>query len=159
MSIINSYNDLIPQIRDVPILETRQTTVVKDTAKSAENAGRILVADDDEQVRRLFSKELTRAGYSVTEAHGGRDALSLLRRMHFQLLVLDLDMPGVDGFEVLKTVRSEFPDLTVPVISGYLEGALLKAAECFGAQMALDKTVAPKLLVETTRKLLRHRSK
>lgn len=67
---------------------------------------------------------------------------------------VDLKMPDIDGFEVLKIVRSEFPHFEVLVISGYLEGALLKAAECLGASLSLDKANAPRLLVETTRKLL-----
>jgi DNA-binding NarL/FixJ family response regulator len=63
-------------------------------------------------------------------------------------------MPDVDGFDVLKIVRSEFSHLQVLVISGYLHGALLEAAECLGARLTLDKASAPRLLVETTRKLL-----
>jgi DNA-binding NarL/FixJ family response regulator len=76
--------------------------------------------------------------------------------MHFRLLVLDLDMPddGTDGFEILKMVRTELPHLQVLVISGYLRGALLEAAECLGARLSLYKDSAPRLLLESTRKLL-----
>ena len=114
----------------------------------------ILVADDEPAVRGLFAKQLRSAGYCVSEAESGLEALRLLREISFQLLVLDLEMPEIDGFEVLKIVRAEFPGLQVLVISGYLEGVLLKAAECFGAVLTLEKTSAPRFLVEAARKLL-----
>lgn len=128
--------------------------------ESPESGARILLADDDPHVRRLFAGQLRSAGYRVIEAQSGLEALSLLRGLPFQLLVLDLDLklPDIDGFEVLKIVRSEFPRLQILALSSYLQGALLKAAECFGARLALDKTLAPRLLVETTRKLLGERN-
>jgi CheY-like chemotaxis protein len=115
---------------------------------------RILIADDEPQIRKLFARKLRNAGYSVSEAKTGAEALILLRGIRFRLLLLDLDMPDTDGFEVLKTVRSEFPHVPVLVISGYMQGALLKAAECFGAVWTLEKAAAPQLLVPTVRKLL-----
>ena len=94
------------------------------------------------------------AGYDVVGVGSGNAALAELRSSRFDLLVLDLDMPDVDGFEVLKTIRSEMPHLPVLVISGYLQGALLQAANCFGATSTLDKISAAESLVEVTRRLL-----
>jgi two-component system response regulator AtoC len=122
--------------------------------KSPAKAPKVLVADDEPQVRRLFVKKLRGAGYDVTEAKSGDEALRLLGKTAFRVLVLDLDMPGADGFEVLKAARAEHPGLSVLVISGYMGGALLEAARCLGATMALSKTSAPKLLVPTVGKLV-----
>jgi len=122
--------------------------------KSLHRVARILVADDEPEICKLFAGQLRSAGYSVSEAQSGAEALRLLRGNAFDLLVLDLDMPDIDGFEVLKIVRSEFPHLQVLVVSGYLEGSLLQAAECLGARLTLEKTSASRLLVKTARKLL-----
>jgi len=154
--IISFYKSHIPNTVDAPksyMLETKSSMAVRE---STVRISRILVADDDPLVRKLFAKKLRSAGYSVSEAKSGPEALSLLRRMHFRLLVLDLDMPddGTDGFEILKFVRTELPHLQVLVISGYLRGALLEAAECLGARLSLYKDSAPRLLLESTRRLL-----
>ena len=122
--------------------------------KKAAAAPRILVVDDDPQVRRLFARKLRSAGYSVSEAQSGRQALVVLRGSRFDLMVLDLEMPDTDGFEVLKSMRSEQPHLRVLVISGYMQGGLLEAAEWFGATATIDKLTAPQSLVETARRLL-----
>jgi len=111
---------------------------------------RILLADDDPQVRELFAGKLRSAGYRVSEAQSGAEALSLLRGSSFA---------EIDGLEVLKIVRTEFPRLRVLAISGCLPGVLLKAAESFGARLALDKSLASQLLVESTRKVLRGRNR
>jgi CheY-like chemotaxis protein len=118
------------------------------------NPTRILVADDDEQVRSLFVKKLAAAGYEVHAARTGQRALDMLKASRFDLLVLDLNMPGTDGFEVLKTTRAEQPHVRVLVISGYMKGALLSAAEWFGAADTLDKTLAPEQLVGHVKRLL-----
>src|SRR5947209_611255 len=99
------------------------------TARRPVRPARILVADDDPQVRKLFARKLRSAGYSVTEAKTGDETLATLRHSRFRLVVLDLDMPGTDGFEVLKTARTEWPHLRVLVVSGFMKGALLEAAE------------------------------
>ena len=118
------------------------------------SVSRILVADDDAQVRKVFARKLRSAGYGVSEAKTGEEALTLLRAMRFRLLVLDLDMPDIDGFQVLKMVRGEFPHIQILVVSGYLSGALLEAASYFGAARTLQKPTSPQLLVETARIML-----
>ena len=151
---MNSGNVGIAKTGDARGSNILQTIGVRTISKTPDSVPRILVADDDPQVCGLFARQLRSAGYRVSEAHSGAQALSLLRNAPFQLLVLDLKMPDMDGFDVLKIVRSEFSHLQVLVISGYLHGALLEAAECLGARLTLDKASAPGLLVETTRKLL-----
>jgi CheY-like chemotaxis protein len=115
---------------------------------------KILVADDDSQIRGLFAKQLARAGYEVHSCSSGLDTLEALRSSRWDLLVLDLNMPGTDGFDVLKTARTEFPEVRVLVISGYMRGVLLQAAEWFGAVATLEKLLAPEQLVPTVRRIL-----
>jgi DNA-binding NtrC family response regulator len=122
--------------------------------KTVLNVSRILVAADDPGVGNLFARKLRSTRYSVSEAKSGAETLRLLRSMRFQVLVLDLDMPDTDGFQVLKVVKTQHPSVRVLAISGYRNGVLLKAARCLGATFSLRRTSAPGLLVETVRKLL-----
>jgi CheY-like chemotaxis protein len=115
---------------------------------------RILVVDDDPQITRLFQRILERGGYAVTTTASGEKALEAIRREAIQLVVLDLSMPETDGFEVLKVLRSGGPGPKVLVISGFLQGALLHAAELVGAAATLSKTEAPGRLLETVNRLL-----
>src|SRR5690242_382150 len=101
---------------------------------------RILVVDDDPQVLQLFQKILTRGGYSVIAERSSKRALELLEcDQGVAILVLDLSMPEPDGFEILKAMRTQRPELGIVVISGYLGGALLKASEILGASVSLSK--------------------
>ncbi len=123
-------------------------------SKRAAKSVKVLVADDDLQVRSLFVKQLTAAGYETHAAKSGDATLIALGAEEFDLLVLDLNMPDTDGFEVLKKVRVDYPNVRVLVISGYMQGALLEAAEWFGAAATLEKGSAPDQLVMTVRRLL-----
>lgn len=110
---------------------------------------RILLIDDDPQILQLFRRILTRGGYSVTVETSSKRALEVLKNdKTVELLVLDLSMPEPDGFEILKAMREHRPGLTIIVISGYLDGVLLKAAEILRATASLAKKEAPDRLLE-----------
>ena len=66
---------------------------------------RILVVDDDADSREIASKALAGTGASVTEAGSGVEALQEWERQRFDVLICDLAMPGMDGYEVLRTIR------------------------------------------------------
>src|SRR5215467_2360326 len=114
----------------------------------------IVVADDEEQIRSLFSKMLESAGYAVTAVDSGVAAFRILQTEPVDLLVLDLSMPPPDGFELLKQLHAHKPQLKILVVSGVLQGNLLKAAEMVGATATLAKTDAPTLLVPLVQSIL-----
>jgi CheY-like chemotaxis protein len=116
---------------------------------------RVLVVDDDPQVLKLFVTILEKGGYAVLSTDSGGDVMQLLRREALDLVVLDLNMPPPDGFELLKQLRSSMPGLRILVTSGYLGGALLKAAELLGATATLPKADAPGNLIDLARYLVR----
>ncbi len=92
----------------------------------------------------------------MVSTNSGESALDTLNTATpIDLMVLDLDMPEPDGFEVLKAVRTKWPGLRILVISGWMEGALLKPAKILGATCSLSKTDAPKLLLQTVTDILK----
>ncbi|WP_223423800.1 ATP-binding response regulator [Tateyamaria pelophila] len=76
----------------------------------------VLIVDDDAATRNLFRRSLTREGWTVREASDGKRALSLLEHSKPTLMVLDIMMPNVDGFDVLKSIRSNERLADLPVI-------------------------------------------
>jgi adenylate cyclase len=79
-------------------------------------SGAVLVVDDTADNRDLLERRLTRAGYTVTTAPEGESALRLLAETGFDCVLLDVDMPGIDGYEVLKRIRVEHSVSDLPVI-------------------------------------------
>ena len=80
------------------------------------NTHTILVVDDEPQLRRAMKATLTDLGYSVVEAKTGEEALNLLRRETVDLILLDLNMPGIGGLETCRAIR-ETNDLPIIVLS------------------------------------------
>jgi DNA-binding response OmpR family regulator len=77
---------------------------------------KILAVDDDERIVRLVQINLTRAGYSVTTAPDGAEALRMIAADRPDLIVLDVMMPGMSGFEVIRTLRADPATENIPVI-------------------------------------------
>lgn len=114
----------------------------------------VLVVDDDHQIVRMMKTALETEGFEVLVATSGNAALDAVRQRRPDLLVLDLNMPEPDGFDVLRIERSQFPYLRILVISGYLNGALLEAAKLVGAIATIQKPFEPVTLVTKVRELL-----
>jgi CheY-like chemotaxis protein len=116
----------------------------------------ILVVDDNSDHRKGFRVLLERGGYSVVECQSGKEALTALEKKNFNLMTLDLSMPDVDGFEVLRVVRSKHPELKIVVVSGFQQGSMNQAAKLLGAVVTLDKGVAAGLLLTVVDGLLKN---
>jgi two-component system KDP operon response regulator KdpE len=71
------------------------------------SAGRILVVDDDPQIRRVMRVTLTGQGYEVDDAKSGEEALDTLRDERFDLVLLDMNMPGIGGLETCRVIRRQ----------------------------------------------------
>ena len=79
----------------------------------------VLVVDDEEPVRDIVAKLVKHIGYPVIEAANGKEALDLLRKEQVTILITDIRMPEMDGFELMKTVRTEYPDLHIICMTGH----------------------------------------
>src|ERR1700756_2432066 len=84
-----------------------------ETAALADDAPHLLVVDDDRRIRNLLSRFLVAEGYRVTTAETAADARAKLEGLHFDLLILDVMMPGESGFELARHLRSAS---SVPII-------------------------------------------
>ena len=79
-------------------------------------SARVLVADDDPDIRRLIVFTLRRRGHTVAEAESGNSALDLIRQEHPDLVVLDVMMPGMTGIEVARTLKQDPATAAIPII-------------------------------------------
>ena len=82
------------------------------------DAARILIVDDEKFVRRTISRVLSSEGFSIFEASNGPDALRMVQEQPFDLMILDIVMEGMDGFQVIRTLRDMGILLPVFVLSG-----------------------------------------
>lgn len=119
----------------------------------------ILIADDRASSRELLRTVLHRAGYEVLEAEDGEQALVQARRGHPDLILLDLQMPGLDGFGVLAELRGDPRFAHLPVLAltaSAMHGDREKILEA-GFTDYLAKPAGPETLRETVARLLRDR--
>ncbi len=112
----------------------------------------ILVVDDEDQIRHLIRETLEQAGYQVTEARDGKEALKQCRLAQADLIIMDILMPDQDGLETTSRLRREFPDVKVIAITGGSEmvGTLnfLDVAKMLGAHCTLQKPFEMKALLD-----------
>jgi two-component system response regulator (stage 0 sporulation protein F) len=80
---------------------------------------RILVVDDEEDIRLLYQVELGEAGYQVTVAADGHEALRMVQQDRPDLMTVDIKMPGMDGIELLRRVREIYRDLPIIISTAY----------------------------------------
>ncbi len=88
----------------------------------------VLVVDDDRLVRRFMSDSLRSLKYDVTDVENGQEALEALEREHFDVLVADFAMPGMNGAEVARAARERQPGIKILMVSGYADSEAVEAA-------------------------------
>lgn len=82
---------------------------------------RILVVDDEDALRTVLSSELEGEGYEVDTAGDGDEAIDIVQKKQFNLVLLDIKMPKVDGFEVLKFIKDKSPHVKVIMLTGFAD--------------------------------------
>jgi DNA-binding NtrC family response regulator len=105
------------------------------------NQSSILVVDDDPDICRNLSDILTDLGYHVDTATGGRAALELVRQHSYEVALLDLKMPDMDGLTLYREIKKLQADTVAIVVSAYASGAVTDEALTAGAWQVLPKPV------------------
>lgn len=97
-------------------------------ARESGNVAKILLAEDDESMRRFLTSALARAGHAVDSVGDGLSAEDAVKGSHYDLLIADIVMPGIDGIELARRASALQPRLRVMFITGFAAVAL-KARE------------------------------
>lgn len=121
--------------------------------------GKILIVDDEPSLRHTLARILQRAGFEVTTAESGEQALTFLAANEFDLLYLDIRMPVLSGLDVLDRVHAGHPN--TPVVLFTAQPDLSSAVEALrrGASDYLLKPLKPETIIEKTRAMLQVRQK
>ena len=113
----------------------------------------ILVVDDDLRMRESLSELLAIYGMNSTLSDGGSQALECLDSEHFDLVLLDLEMPTIDGFQVMSKIHEHYPDTDIIVLSGETSFENALKAWHMGAQDFLKKPYVPSELIDVIHKI------
>jgi DNA-binding NtrC family response regulator len=96
-------------------------------------AGTVLVVDDEQGIRELLRRWLTSFGYDVRAAEDARGALEAMLARPFDVLIVDIKLPGWDGFWLMERVRGKWPRTAIIVASGVAEAFAVRKAQTLGA--------------------------
>jgi excisionase family DNA binding protein len=99
----------------------------------------VLVVDDEETVRLLFKTILEESGHQVTGAETAAKGLALVKEQDFDLAFLDLKMPGMDGAELFRRIKTVKPRLAVIIITGYPDSKIMARALTYGPFGVMNK--------------------
>ena len=110
--------------------------------------GRVLLVDDEEQFLKVLSERLEVRGLKVNSVTSGEEALARVDEQNFDVIVLDLSMPGIDGIETLKQLKKKDPDSEIIILTGH--GTVHNSIDAMklGAEDFLAKPVDLSILLE-----------
>ncbi len=115
-------------------------------------APRILVAEDEESMRELLRRMLDRAGFTVTAARDGREALKLFNERPADVTITDLLMPEMDGFDFIRALITRWPNSRIIALSGAT--VRLEMARQLGVNAVVRKPVSSTILMQTVEQVL-----
>src|ERR1022692_1692716 len=130
---------------------------VTEPIASIKTKGRILIVDDELVVRDSLSKWFTSEGYTAKPAGGAREGLEIIQQAEFDIALLDIKMPGMDGMELQSRLREADPDLTVIIMTGYASVDTAVQALKHGAYDYITKPVDPDELSHLVANALEHK--
>ena len=103
------------------------------------NAITILVVDDELMMRKLLTKILSREGYNVLTAQDGAEALDIIRKETVNIVISDMKMPKMNGFELLRLVKKDYPAIGMIIMTAYGDTYTVKDALLLGADEYITK--------------------
>ncbi len=118
---------------------------------------RVLIVDDEEVVRRCHLRVLAGDHCDATAVPGGCQALQAMRAEPYDIVLLDLRMPGMDGMTLLRQIRQDWPECEVIVITGYPSLETAKEAIRLGAHDYLSKPLEPATVIRAAASAIEHK--
>ncbi len=118
---------------------------------------KFLIVDDEPVIRQAFARILSGDHCVVETASNGEEALGKMREQPFDVVLLDLRMPGMDGMTVLREIKRNWPDSEVIVVTGYAALDTAKASVLEGAFDYLPKPVGPDEVLHAASGALQHK--
>jgi DNA-binding response OmpR family regulator len=118
---------------------------------------KILVIEDDILVRRVITDLLKNKEYDVDSAESGEDGIALVKKSSYDAILLDINLPGIDGIETLRRIKTAKPDSSVIMLTGDPTLETIKDAMKIGAVDYLAKTTDPDKLNSVIKKAIRYR--
>lgn len=117
----------------------------------------IMSADDSSSIRQMVSFTLKQAGYDVIEAVDGQDAVNKLASSHIDMLITDLNMPNMDGLELIRQVRamSQFKFIPIIMLTTESQADMKQKGKAAGATGWIVKPFKPEQLIAVIKKVLR----
>ncbi|HUN64746.1 MAG TPA: response regulator [Bacteroidota bacterium] len=116
---------------------------------------KLLLVDDEDGLRTLMKSELEAIGYAVDEADGGTIALEVTERISYDVIILDIRMPDIDGITVLKTLRSRQIPSKIVMLTGVDELRLTRECLRLGANDYLTKPIQLKNLINCIERVMK----
>lgn len=147
-----TFNIYFPRDRSENTYEITQAKA-KDLKKFSGNE-KILIVDDEPALTELAGEILEHRGYNITIANSGKDAISLATKEQFDLVLTDVIMPEMNGYEVLKRIRDISPNIKALVVTGYDDKKLRGDFQEDQTQLRLQKPYEHTALLKSVRRLL-----
>jgi two-component system alkaline phosphatase synthesis response regulator PhoP len=117
----------------------------------------VLIVDDEKDIRDLLAYNLSKEGFAVLTAADGNEALKMIEEHPISLVVLDIMMPGLDGYEVCKSIRSHEATSKLPIL--FLTAKSTEVDQILGLELGADdyiqKPVSPRILVARVKSVMR----
>lgn len=114
--------------------------------------GKILVVEDEENIRLLYKEELQDLGYEVVQASNGREAIKKYDLHRPDLIILDIQLPGIDGIETMNIIRQKSKNVPIILCTAY--GEYKQNLQTWASESYIIKSADLKELLSTVNKIL-----
>jgi two-component system cell cycle response regulator DivK len=128
-------------------------------ASGSQRAPLVLVVDDFADNRAMYAEYLSRCGFEIDEAADGQEAVDRARVRIPDVIVMDLSLPVMDGWEAMRLLKGDdrTKHIAIIALTGYSAAGLPRAARDLGCDVFLEKPCLPELLAEKVQELMRDR--